>query len=159
MKTKVFTGKWFPGAVKRRISSPDPLDESKAISTTVNLSMVTGLVLERVSGHGESAKGTGFSNTGEDFVTVNGQYAPGGTKRITVSAQNVHPFAEKLLKGNLDKEGNLAKEYVVTAIGTEARGNALMVHELYLENEDGTKTAVIAAQEQAVEESLADVLL
>lgn len=156
MKTKSFTGRYFPGAVKRTLQAPDPANPSRMISTRVNLDQVTGLVLGNVSGHGQ------FDNTGEDYITISGQYAPGKTCRLTVSSQNVEPVAKALLKDNVDKTIPglpLTKEHTVIAIGSPMRGFGILVEELYLVNEDGSTKTILAAPETAAAETIETAFL
>ncbi len=152
MKTQIFTGKYLVGGAKRTVTAVDPHTQ-KVTSNRVNLDICEGLVLGNVSGHGN------FSNTGEKFITINGQYAPGKTCRATFSAQNLEIAAEALLKGNVEKdvEGKPLKiEHVVTVIGTPMRQYGLLVEELYLKLADGTMKTIIAAPEAALVSEDAD---
>lgn len=156
MKTKLFNGQYFAGRVRRTVSAPDPLNENKMITSTVNYDMVTNLVIGNVSGFGEESKGTGFGRTGEDYITLTGKYTDGKLTRITVIGKNVEPVSKALLhdadgKSNVDKTNPdfpLIVEHTVVAIGAPMPGGAILVKELYL-LEDGKKIAVIAADEQA----------
>jgi len=152
MKTTSFTGKYLVGGAKRTVTATDP-HTGKVTSNRVNLDLCEGLVLGNVSGHGN------FSNTNEPFITINGQYAPGKTCRITVSAQNMKIVADALLKDNVQKEVEgkpLIVEHVVTAIGTQMRGYGILVEELYQRNADGTFKAIIAAPETTLASEEAD---
>jgi len=156
MKTKVFTGEYFAGRVKRTVSSADPLNPTRMITATTNLDMVKNLVLSNVSGFGEEAKGTGFGRTGEDYITLTGKFTDGKLTRITVIGANVKPVADALLHENVDKtnpDHPLTIEHVVTAIGTPMPGGAVLVKELYLVAADGSTKAIIAAPEQAAAQS------
>lgn len=139
---RAFTGELYPGAVTRVLQTPDPAQPGRTVTTRKRYDLITHLQLTRVSGTGN------FENTGEPFITLNGQYAPGKNARITVSAQNVAPVAA-MLKGNVDKtKGDqypLTKDITVEVVCTEMRGRGYMVQELYLVNSDGSKTAVIGA--------------
>lgn len=147
-----FTGEYLTN-VKRVIQTPDPANPSRMIVSRKVLEGPTGLVLQAVVGHGK------FQNTQEEYVTVLGQYGPGQTCRITVSAQNMPIAVTALLKDNVDKSsgigpnGNihwpLKTEKVVTAFGTIMRGRAILVSELYEQPGDGTTKVILGAPAEA----------
>lgn len=150
MKTTVFTGKYMPGAIKRQLTSVDDAT-GKAVTSRLVMDRVEGLVLAKVSGHGE------FSNTGERYVTLTGQYGPGEQLRITASAQNYDLLSKALLADNVDRSAGktpngqiswpLNVEHVVNVHGRKMAGFGFMVEELYLVK-DGKTTPIIGAPEQ-----------
>lgn len=159
MLTKVFRGKYGQGAITRTESFKDPATGKTSV-TRRKLDVIEGLVLATVTGLGQ------FSNTGEDYVTVTGQYAPGKTSRITASAQNMQLLSEALLKDNVDKSAPrqangqikwpLKKEHVVKVIGTPMQGFGLLVEEVYL-TEGKDEIPVIAAPEQPAAQELGEM--
>ncbi len=161
-RTQAYRGHYLDN-VQRQIMIPDPNNPSRKIPLKKQLQGPTGLVLKRVIGVGK------FDFTDEPSITMEGQFAPGQTKRITVSAQNVEPAVKALLKDNVDKSSGfgpngrvnwpLKVRHVVTAFGNPM-GNldtakrdfrGLLVQELYLELPDGSTKAIIAAPGQEVD--------
>lgn len=142
MKTKVFNGVHMPSSVTRTFQVADPGNPSRVLTTRKKFDMITNLVIDRVSGHGSAER------TNEQYITLSGQYAPFGTARITASSQNADALIA-MLKGNVDKSDPnnlvLIKEITVDVVATPMRGFGFNVQELYLHNEDGTKTVVIGA--------------
>lgn len=150
MKTKVFNGAHLAAAVTRTISTPDPGNPSRMLTSRKKFDLITGLVIERVSGIGKAEK------TGEQYITLSGQYAPFGTARITASAQNADAVIA-MLKDNVDKTNPallvLKEEITVEVVATPMRGFGFAVQELYLVNPDGTRKAIIGAPEASVQEN------
>lgn len=148
-----FTGDLYPGGVTRTSVTPDPANPARNVHSRKRFDLITNLQLSRVSGMGK------FDNTGEPFITLNGQYAPGKTARITASAQNVKPIAD-MIRGHVDKskgdEYPLTKDFTVEVVCTEMRGRGYMVQELYLISADGrSKTAIIDAPTGSTEPATA----
>lgn len=143
-----FTGDYV-AKVTRRVERPDPAMPTRKLTVPKILEGPMGLVLQYVCGIGK------FPNTGEDFVTIHGQYNSGKTCRITVGAQNVEIVSDAILKDNVDKSSGkdaagrinwpLKVEKTVTAFGSKMSGFALLVEELHLHNPDGTFKTIIGA--------------
>lgn len=156
-RIKSFTGQFLTRVVRTR-NVADPMRKGATIQNRATLQGPTGLVLQAVVGKGE------FPNTHEKFITILGQYAPGMTARLTVSAQNIQPVIDKILKKNVDVSsgisGNgqinwpLLKEVTVSAFGTPMQGRGLLVSEMHLLNDDGSAEPIIGATtEEAVKQA------
>lgn len=146
-KAPVFNGQYFPNAVVRVFTTPDPSNENRLIKATKRFDLVTRLVLDRVNGMGSANK------TGEKYITLIGQYAPFKTLRITASSQNADAVIS-MLHNNVegkDKEFALKEKLVVEVVGTPMKGMGFNVDELYLVQKDGTKKVIIAAPTQTAE--------
>lgn len=147
-----FTGDLYQGAVTRTFVTADPGNPTRNVTSRKRFDLITNLQLTRVSGMGQ------FENTKEPFITLNGQYAPGKTARITASAQNV-ALVGAMLKGHVDKknpEFPLTKDLVVEVVCTEWRGHGYMIQELYLIGDDSkSKTAIIGAPTGSTEPATA----
>lgn len=153
-RTTVFDGAYIQNGVRRQVSVIDPIT-SKSVSQSVKRDIVSKLVCNRVSGFGN------FPNTGEPYVTLSGQYAPGKTLRITMSSQNRDAVAA-LLKGKIaNKETKeLTEELVFTAVGEPMRGFGMLVSELALHRKDGSTEIIIGpAGEQTASESAEQAFL
>ena len=150
MKTQVFTGELFEQKVTRKIVTKDPAT-GRDISKLAKYDMVTGLVIDRVTGMGPSD-----TPNKELQITLSGQFKPFGTLRITASAQNYEKVVNAL-KGNVERsEGQelpflLKNEIVVTAVGNLMKGRGMNVAELYISEADGSVKTIIGAPESATE--------
>jgi len=172
-RVKHFDGSLQRDGANRKIVSPDYSDPTgkKVTVTFETFSQVNRLRLQAVISFGEKAK-----NTGEEFVTLVGQYEPFGPLRLTASAQNYETIVEKILKGNVDRSSGrneetgqirwpLINELLVTGVGTmtsvQKGGYAMFLRELYLHNADGTVTTIIGPTVAAItaSDALADQLL
>lgn len=116
VKTKSFNGSYVSQKIQRRIQTIDP--GTNATITDVQLSnKLDGFVIVAVTAQGE------FSNTGERFIQVWGQYRPGKTAFVTISGQHLEPFAAAVLKENVEKPED------------EVNNPASLAHPWYLKNE------------------------
>lgn len=142
MKTTNFTGEYFERGITRKITTTDPAT-GRDVSRLAKLDLVTDLVIDRVSGHGVSER------TGENQITLSGQFAPFKQLRITASAQNYDKVVAFLQgKVNKDEKSTLKEEIVVKAVGTPMKGFGLSLTELYVRDSDGKNwTPVIAPPE------------
>jgi hypothetical protein len=142
-----FTGDYM-NPVKRTITKPDPNRVGATLRTTKVLEGPVGLAMQYVVGKGK------FENTEEPYISVQGQYAPGKTCRVTFSAQNAKKVSE-LLKGNVDVSSGIdprngqikwpiKRQFLVDVFGTKMRGYALLAEELYVHEGDTVK-AIIGA--------------
>jgi hypothetical protein len=134
-----FTGAYFSGKVTRTISSPDPGNPGKMITARKTFDMITDLVIDRVSGLDFAAR------TDEKYITLNGQYAPSRTARITAFSQHSDAVIA-LVKGNVDTsnpERPLKRKITVNVIGTPMKGYGLDVSELYVKEPDGSQRTII----------------
>lgn len=147
VKTTVFDGKLAPGAIRRTYRLPDPATPGKMITVPKRFDFLYHLVVDRVSGHGKS-KGL----TGERYIALSGQYGQFATARITVSLQNADTLKKYLLdKGLLDTANKsadgqtipLKEDILVSAAGTQMRGQGWVVEELFRHHPDGTREVII----------------
>jgi len=160
----VFNGAYLKN-IRRTIRRPDPSRQGQVLISTEILEGPDRMVLQAITGKGR------FSNTNEPFITVHGQYEPGKTGRLTISAQNVKPFVDQVLKDNYDSSSGvgangrihwpLLREVEVTAFGTTMVGEkgerSIQTKELHVINPDGTSKTVFApvqAQANAKEGSI-----
>lgn len=145
MKTTAFVGEYFERGITRKIVTVDP-GTGKNVSKLAKFDLVTDLVIDRVSGHGPSER------TGENQITLSGQFAPFKQLRITASAQNYDKIVEFLQgKVNKDEKTTLKEEIVVKAVGTPMKGFGLSLTELYVKQADGAYKPLIAPPDTAME--------
>jgi hypothetical protein len=153
-KSPVYRGKHFPSKVHRNFSTPDPSNPARMITVRKPFDLITYLVLNQVSG-------VGYTDAGEKYITLSGQYAPFAKARITASAQNADSVLE-WLHGRVDKSPGktplpLLKPITVEVVCTQMKGFGFNIQELYELLPDGSRKAVIAAEQEASQEENAEL--
>lgn len=137
---KVYKGVYMENGLRIQVATEDPVNPGKPITQRQSLDLVTNVEITRVVGFGR------FPNTGEPYVSIYGQYAPGKTVRLTASGQ-YYDALRPVLRGNAEivngqTSGPLKKPIMVSAAGKSLRGHGMLMSAMWIVEPDGSKKEI-----------------
>lgn len=143
---RVYDGDLLPQAAVRRIQVQGP-DGGNMKKTARYDWLKKGCIL-RVSGP------PALNSRGELSMTVDIQYKPSKTLRLTATSQHVKPLIE-LLRHKVGPDAELKEPLIISAAMEEMRKGTrgYNVVELYLEGADGTRKTIIGPEEGVINAS------